>query len=149
MLLVAQFVAAACLAGSPAGTAPAVAAESGSTPKQSPKTRPTAPAAKPNADTPPVKSGSKPVADPIGGTAKPQPAAPGKQSSRPVPVPQGCADLTGVQRQICVECDGVALHMRVVCHQRVFWTACKGKRLLEDAYCQSLQDGGRPPGEGG
>jgi hypothetical protein len=66
-----------------------------------------------------------------------------------VPIPQGCADLAGVQRQICVECDGVALHMRVVCHQRVFWTTCKGKRLFEDSYCQSLQDQQGVRGEGG
>jgi hypothetical protein len=120
MLLAARLVASAFLIGSLAGVAPAAAAESSPTAKQPARPKPSG-----------------------------KPAGPAKQAAQPVPIPQGCANLAGVQRQICVECDGVALHMRVVCHQRVFWTTCKGKRLFEDSYCQSLQDGGRPPGEGG
>jgi hypothetical protein len=79
----------------------------------------------------------------------PRAAGPASVARQPVPIPQGCAELAGVQRQICVECNGVALHMRVVCHQRVFWTTCKGKRLFEDSYCQSLQDRQGVQGEGG
>ena len=81
--------------------------------------------------------------------AKPRPAKPATAGTRPLPIPQGCVDLAGVQRQICIECDGVALHRRVMCQQRVFWRTCKGKQLFQDADCQSLQQGGRPPGEGG
>lgn len=32
---------------------------------------------------------------------------------------------------------------RIACQQRVFWTACKGKRLFQDAYCRTHQDQGR------
>lgn len=142
-LLAARVVAAACLIGSLAGTAPAVAADPGTASQQPAKPASTAPAAKPKATAPAAKPATKAV------PAKSQPAGPAAPAARPVPIPQGCADLTGVQRQICVECDGVALHKRVVCQQRVFWTTCKGKRLFEDAYCQSLQETGRPPGEGG
>ena len=76
-------------------------------------------------------------------------SAPAKQARRPgdrQPIPQGCADMSGVERKICVECDGVAFFKRIGCQQRVFWTTCKGKRLFEDGYCQMHQEKG-PPGE--
>jgi hypothetical protein len=134
MLLAAHLVAGACLIGSLAGAAPAAAAESAPASKQPAKPRPARPAK-------PAKPAN------AGNPAKP--AKPATAGSRPLPIPQGCASLSGVQRQICIECDGVALHMRVMCHQKVFWRTCKGKQLFQDADCQSLQQGGRPPGEGG
>jgi hypothetical protein len=70
------------------------------------------------------------------------------KTAQAAPIPQGCARLDGVERKICVECDGVAFFKRIGCQQRVFWTTCKGKRLFEDAYCQMHQDGGPPRGEG-
>lgn len=140
-LLVASWIATALLAGGLLTAAPAQAAgaaESGSQSKQPAKPK-SAGQAKPKAA---AQSKTKPK-------DASRAAGPARQASKPVPIPQGCADLAGVQRQICVECDGVALHMRVVCHQRVFWTTCKGKRLLEDSYCQSLQDQQGVRGEGG
>jgi hypothetical protein len=76
------------------------------------------------------------------------PARTPAQAARAAPIPQGCARLDGVERKICVECDGIAFFKRIGCQQRVFWTTCKGKRLFEDAYCQMHQDGGPPRGEG-
>ncbi len=95
----------------------------------------------------------------LGGASSPAIAAePGKvpaketrkdsRAARAAPIPQGCARLEGVERKICVECDGIAFFKRIGCQQRVFWTTCKGKRLFEDAYCQMHQDGGPPRGEG-
>ena len=74
-----------------------------------------------------------------------KPAA--RPAAQPAPLPQACADKQGVERKICVECDGVSLFKRIGCQQRVFWTTCKGKRLFEDSYCQMHQDQGPPRGE--
>lgn len=77
------------------------------------------------------------------------PRSDGKQTVRPVNVPKACTTLAGVERRICVECEGVEMFRRIGCQQRVFWTACKGKRLFEDPYCRTHQDKGPPGGEGG
>ena len=132
--LAALFVASAVLVGTLAGAPSAAAAESDSQPKRSAQQQSKQPAQKQK------KQSKQP--------AQPKAAGPAAEAARPVPIPQGCADLAGVQREICVECDGVALHMRVVCHQKVFWRTCKGKRLFEDRYCQT-HDNQAPRGEGG
>jgi hypothetical protein len=86
-------------------------------------------------------------ATPATPAAKPAPnRQPARQAARPQPIPQGCADMKGVERKICIECDGIAFFKRIGCQQRVFWTTCKGKRLFEDGYCQMHQEKG-PPGE--
>jgi hypothetical protein len=81
-------------------------------------------------------------------------ATPQRQGRRvvkpaPAPVPEACVSLKGIEQRICVECDKVPLYKRIGCQQRVFWTTCKGKRLIEDSYCQMHQDLGPPRGEGG
>ena len=81
--------------------------------------------------------------------AQATPQSQGKRAARPAPVPQACTSLRGVERRICVECDGVEMFKRIGCQQRVFWSACKGKRLFEDPYCRTHQDQGPPRGEGG
>jgi len=63
-------------------------------------------------------------------------------------VPASCAKTSGVERQICIECDREPIYKRIGCQQRVFWSTCKGKRLLSDSYCQTHQDQGPPRGEG-
>jgi hypothetical protein len=138
-LLFATWLAAASLFGSWLTAVPAQAAENSSQSKQPAKPK------APSQDKPKAagQANSKTRAQDAPGAAGP------REARQPVPIPQECADLAGVQRQICVECNGVALHMRVVCHQRVFWTTCKGKRLFEDSYCQSLQDQQGARGEGG
>ena len=133
-LLGALFVASACFVGTLAGAPSAAAAESDAQPKRS---------AQPHSKQPAQKQ-KKQSKQP----AQPKPAGPAAEAPRTVPIPRGCADLAGVQREICVECDGVALHMRVVCHQKVFWRTCKGKRLFEDSYCQTHENRA-PQGEGG
>ena len=80
-----------------------------------------------------------------------KPAAKKPVAKKPVakaakPVPEACGRMIGVERAICIECDGIAFFKRIGCQQRVFWTQCKGKRLFEDSYCQMHQDRG-PPGE--
>ena len=132
--LAALFVASAVLVGTLAGAPSAAAAESDAQPKRS----------APQQSKQPAQKQKKPSKQP----AQPKAAGPAAEAARPVPIPQGCADLAGVQREICIECDGVALHMRVVCHQKVFWRTCKGKRLFEDRYCQT-HDNQAPRGEGG
>ena len=132
--LAALFVASSVLVGTLAGAPSAAAAESDSQPKRSAQQQSKQPAQKQK------KQSKQP--------AQPKAAGPAAEAARPVPIPQGCADLAGVQREICIECDGVALHMRVVCHQKVFWRTCKGKRLFEDRYCQT-HDNQAPRGEGG
>jgi hypothetical protein len=79
--------------------------------------------------------------------AQPRPAAKPKPA-KPVPVPAACTDTIGVERRICIECDSVPIYKRIGCQQRVFWSECKGKRLLTDAYCQTHEDRGPPRGEG-
>ena len=133
-LLGAVFVASACFVGTLAGAPSAAAAESDAQPKRS----------APQQSKQPAQKQKKQSKQP----AQPKAAGPAAEAARPVPIPQGCADLAGVQREICIECDGVALHMRVVCHQKVFWRTCKGKRLFEDRYCQT-HDNQAPRGEGG
>jgi hypothetical protein len=94
-------------------------------------------------------------AAPGGAAAEVQPLAQVQQgtttrrAARPTTLPQACTPLKGVERRICVECDSVAMFKRIGCQQRVFWSACKGKRLFEDPYCQAHQDKGPPRGEGG
>src|SRR5690606_21028734 len=73
---------------------------------------------------------SKPAARPVADAAK--------------PVPEACARMIGVERAICIECDGIAFFKRVGCQQRVFWSNCKGKRLLQDSYCQMHENRGMP-----
>lgn len=75
------------------------------------------------------------------------PQSQAKRAARPVP--QACTSKKGVERRICVECDGVEMFKRIGCQQRVFWSACKGKRLFQDPYCEAHQDQGPPRGEGG
>ena len=70
-----------------------------------------------------------------------------KPVAKAVSIPEACTRMKGVERKICVECDGVSFFKRIGCQQRVFWTTCKGKRLFEDSYCQSHQDQGPPRGE--
>ena len=132
--LAALFVASSVLVGTLAGAPSAAAAESDAQPKRS----------APQQSKQPAQKQKKQSKQP----AQPKAAGPAAEAARPVPIPQGCADLAGVQREICIECDGVALHMRVVCHQKVFWRTCKGKRLFEDRYCQT-HDNQAPRGEGG
>jgi hypothetical protein len=91
-------------------------------------------AAEPSASTP---SATKPAAR----TGK-TPVA------KAAPVPEACTGKRGVERKICVECEGVPFFKRIGCQQRVFWTTCRGKRLFEDSYCQANQDQGPPRGEG-
>ena len=133
-LLGALFIASACFVATLAGVPSAAAAESDAQPKRS----------APQQSKQPAQKQKKQSKQP----AQPKAAGPAAEAARPVPIPQGCADLAGVQREICIECDGVALHMRVVCHQKVFWRACKGKRLFEDSYCQTHENQA-PRGEGG
>ena len=130
----ALFIAGACFVATLAGVPSAAAAESDAQPKRS----------APQQSKQPAQKQKKQSKQP----ARPKAAGPAAEAARPVPIPQGCADLAGVQREICIECDGVALHMRVVCHQKVFWRTCKGKRLFEDRYCQT-HDNQAPRGEGG
>ena len=89
------------------------------------------------------------LADPAVRLAQASPPSQGNRVARPSRVPQACTRLKGVERRICVECDGVQVFKRIGCQQRVFWSACKGKRLFEDPYCQAHQDQGPPRGEGG
>ena len=83
-------------------------------------------------------------------TTKPSTTKPSttKPVAKAVSIAEACTRLKGVERKICVECDGVPFFKRIGCQQRVFWTTCKGKRLFEDSYCQSHQDQGPPRGEG-
>lgn len=100
--------------------------------------------AKPSTSVTPPTPAAKPAPKP---TPKPAPDRPSaRQAAKPQPIPQGCADMKGVERKICIECDGIAFFKRIGCQQRVFWTTCKGKRLFEDGYCQMHQEKG-PPGE--
>ena len=133
-LLAVLFAAIACLVGSIVDVGPTAAADSDrpATQSQQPKQPNQSKQAKESRQTKPAEQARQPT--------RPQAAGPAREPSRPVPIPQGCADLAGVHRQICIECDSVALHKRVICQQQVFWTTCKGKRLLEDSYCQSLQE---------
>ena len=144
--LAALFVASAVLVGTLAGAPSAAAAESDSQPKRSAQQQSKQPAQKQKKQSkqPAKQQAQQETKQP----AQPKAAGPAAEAARPVPIPQGCADLAGVQREICIECDGVALHMRVVCHQKVFWRTCKGKRLFEYRYCQT-HDNQAPRGEGG
>lgn len=91
-------------------------------------------------------AGTTPGASTATKPASKKPAA--RQAAKPLPIPQSCATMKGVERKICVECEGVAFFKKIGCQQRVFWTTCKGKRLFEDSYCQSHQDQGPPRGRG-
>jgi hypothetical protein len=70
-----------------------------------------------------------------------------KAGSEATSVPYDCRGLQGVAMQVCVQCADVPIYKRIVCQQKVFWSACKGKRLFTDSYCQQNQTPGR--GEGG
>ncbi|MBA3800976.1 MAG: hypothetical protein H0X18_18155 [Geodermatophilaceae bacterium] len=124
----------ACMLATVAPAAPAAAAEPGAA---------SAAALTGESATAPV------VVEPAIQLAQATPQSQGKRAARPAPVPRACTSLNGVQRRICVECDGVQMFKRIGCQQRVFWNACKGKRLFEDPYCQAHQDQGPPRGEGG
>jgi hypothetical protein len=64
-------------------------------------------------------------------------------------VPEACRPMVGVERQMCVECNDKPFYKKVGCEQRVFWTTCKGKRLINDEFCKLHQDKGPPAAVGG
>ena len=84
-------------------------------------------------------------------TGAPAQAADGKSApaKKAAPIPAACQDKPGVEQKICVECDGLPLYKRIGCEQRVFWTTCKGMRLIKDPYCQIHKEGGPPAPVGG
>jgi hypothetical protein len=67
-----------------------------------------------------------------------------KAGARGRAVPAACQATQGVERKMCIECGDAPIHRRIGCEQRVFWTTCKGKRLINDPYCKTHQDKGPP-----
>jgi hypothetical protein len=69
--------------------------------------------------------------------------------TKTAPIPAACQDKPGVEQKICVQCGELPIFKRIGCEQRVFWTTCKGMRLVKDPYCQMHQDKGPPAPVGG
>jgi len=52
----------------------------------------------------------------------------------------GCAQLAGVEREICIQCARLNAWQRIGCEQRTYWTLCKGSRWINDPYCRTNRD---------
>jgi hypothetical protein len=78
------------------------------------------------------------------------PAPAGDLAKRKAPViPEACREKQGVELKMCLECSDVPIYRRPGCDQRVFWTTCKGKRLLTDEFCKTHEHKGPPQAVGG